>query len=1311
MSRIFLRVLLPFSLGLLSLQAQDPYDCGSLNQRACTTSDFERTNMAIGQSRKCELDLKEVDGYCRNDKRDTTFVRNSTWTGWASENQLLSISKDTPINFITWPATHNAFANTIQGFNSDKYTNQALSITDQLNRGSRHLELDPKIFNQFLGNFPLADPALRVCHSKYTALCYLPFYGNRLFGFVLKEVADWVDANPGQVVYLKIDNMADSGDMAAIETDVQRYLGNRVVPAPNAFVRWPTIQEIRNAGKSIMVVHHNASNNTSVSSRIWNATGLVQTSNRPADQNFDTCTANDGYNPNTRSQQAPTTWWDTAEGRAKTNSGDSATGLFWESEVEKAANCGVSVIGLDFFWALDSDLNISPRSGADNRLKETIWSWSENDFGRNGPAYQEPTTGTWVSFNAASVLPVACALKRPYGSPLQDRGWKITSSSIPWNLGVGNARCAEEFNNGTEEYGFAYPANGWQNRKLREVAAGRKVWLAYSVLPIANGSYSTSKLVYRMNPGGQLPAAQTLRIGAAPGTTIEAKTVGNVPIVYSIPSSPFATGEFALDIAIGASAANLPAGEYVGSLDLSLRAPFAANPEIFSLALRLVIRRQTTLHAFPSVSTAVQGQPIELNAQILNGVNPTGSIKFYRIFNANGISTGQETVAFSEVVAVSNAVKPTVSNLPLGLNTYLAAYTGDGSNLESESDPFTVNVTTRIVATPPALTINTVPNTPQPNQVITFTGLGASPVVENPSCSSWLRADLVGSSLTVGLRPGAVTFAQGTYVCTLTVKDALSAQGGGQTNIVVTFNMQTPLSATPGSISLYGATPSATNVTVTAGGNANIALTSITSPQPWILGEALESMTTPSTVAIYIDPAKLPIGISTGQLVITSQLAPTLTIPVTFNKVNPSVVTSVPVGRLVSVDGAIYTTPANFIWQPGSTHTISALSPQLDGGSRFKLSGWKNGNTPAPSQPFSYTAVAEGTVLMASFDTDYLLSTDVAPSNSGTLVRNPSSADSYYAPGALVQLVATPAANYTFSGFLGDLTGTNPTGTVSMNGPRSVAATFSQIQPISVTITSATPGAQVSVNGTSYPLPASLLWTPGTAYQLSAAAIVNGGSGTQYVYASWSNSGAQHQTITAPGTPLNLVISYQRQFLLSASASPQLGGSLNGGGWYNEGAMATLSVSASNGYSFSGFSGDLSGTATPASVLMSAPRTAVANFAVSGTPTLSATTGGARIDGPNANQRVVPIQLSNTGSGVALHPRITGITGITTVTGTGTVTLLSLTPVLFDDLIPGALGIQPLLFDWPATAQRVRITVNYSSDNGVPGATTLTIIR
>jgi hypothetical protein len=158
-------------------------------------------------------------------------------------------------------------------------------------------------------------------------------------------------------------------------------------------------------------------------------------------------------------------------------------------------------------------------------------------------------------------------------------------------------------------------------------------------------------------------------------------------------------------------------------------------------------------------------------------------------------------------------------------------------------------------------------------------------------------------------------------------------------------------------------------------------------------------------------------------------------------------VTSVPAGRLITVDGTSYTAPKTFTWAQGSGHTIGVPSPQGTG-TRFVFADWSDSG----AQTHTIRAPASQTTYTANFTTQFLLTTGVSPNGAGTVAANPPSGDGYYNSGASVQLTAKPAKGYAFSAFSGGLTGAaNPLSLV-MSEPRTVKATF-----VPVVSTSKTP--------------------------------------------------------------------------------------------------------------------------------------------------------------------------------------------------------------------------------------------------------------
>ncbi len=1291
---------------LMPALAQDVYDCGNLNQRACGVLDFEYANMVAGDNRACEHGLKKVDGVCRDDNRNTYGVRNNfTWAGWALENQTSQLGKDLPINFVTWPTAHNAYSNTRQGFESFLYTNQVLSITDQLNAGARAIELDPKYY--LMTGLPIGIPvsqlAVRLCHASSVALCALPGYANRLFGMALQEVATWLDANPGQVVYIKLDNKSLGGAMAQLELEVERYLGHRVFrdnfPNPS---RWPTLQEIRNAKKSVIIVRHN-SGDTPNGNWIFNGVGRFQKSNHPKNQDFERCIADDGRNQFDRGKNVPLTWWDSAEGRALTNFGDAFTGHFTESNVRQAAECGVSQIGLDFIHALNSTLNISPFFGPDRRFEAMIWSWEENDWGVAGPASMN-ARGRWSSLNPANALPVACARKREYGNTLQERDWRITAAEIPWNADLANARCQAEFGG---EFEFASPRNGPQNKELRTLAAGRRVWLSHSNVRVPDLTFNTTSMNFRMNPGGNAPARQFVRIGAAPDTKLSARLSAALPVAFDLPANALLNGVYEMPVDITAPASNLASGVYNTNIVFSLN-----GVDQYTLPVSLVVRALPSISVTATPSTALRGSNVSVLVKLNEAMNPTGEFKLYRVADASGNPVPLETAAVGQIRSTSRDSGEgtvTVNNLPLGTHLYVAGYFGDQSNLGAETGRFPITITERIVPTPTSLSFRFTPGDTLTSQTVALSGLGSNPAA-TPACD-WLKTDLSASNLRVVMADPIRNLAAGTYNCTVTVRDALTSQGFGQLEIPVQLAVLTTFNLQPvRPIELWGSTVASSGASITTA-NGSVVDFSATPLQPWLRVELIESNRTPGQIRIYADGNNLPVGTYRGAVRISSSLAADANFEVIFNRVNTSTITTLPAGRTVLVDGVSFRTPTNFVWQPNTQHTVS-FPESIEDGVRYRGRNWSVNGAVTAGNTVTFTASRDGQALVANLDLDYRLTASVANNQGGAISLSPTSPDGFYPSGANVDVRALAIQGWLFDRWLGSATGTDPSTRVVMSEPRSVVASFRENRTVFVTFNSNVPGTAIVVDGAAvHNLPVVLSMTPGRAYTVTAREPLVSSLDTRWPFASWSNGGSQTQTIVAPESPTGFTAYFQTEFLIRLQASPANAGTVSGGGWRTAGSPVSIGASALPGFNFAGFTGDLVSPASSATFVVTGPRNIVANFTPAGLPQLTLAPGGARTDGVAADERIVPLTLTNKGLGLSTAARITGISGIRVSGGTGTVSVMTPMPVAFGDLAPGASATRNISFQWPASAQRVQFSVTYVDSSGLTGFMTLNLFR
>ncbi len=161
-------------------------------------------------------------------------------------------------------------------------------------------------------------------------------------------------------------------------------------------------------------------------------------------------------------------------------------------------------------------------------------------------------------------------------------------------------------------------------------------------------------------------------------------------------------------------------------------------------------------------------------------------------------------------------------------------------------------------------------------------------------------------------------------------------------------------------------------------------------------------------------------------------------ISVAISQTTPShTVTTNPPGLQVTVDGTNYTSPQTFNWAVGSSHTLSATSPQSGGaGTQYVYASWSDGG----AQSHSITAPSSSATYMSNFTTQYSLTISMNPSGGGAVSP---SGTSWRTSGQSFAISATANAGYTFLNWSGDLSSSaNPT-SITMNGPKNVKANFS----------------------------------------------------------------------------------------------------------------------------------------------------------------------------------------------------------------------------------------------------------------------------
>src|SRR4029077_16258045 len=247
-------------------------------------------------------------------------------------------------------------------------------------------------------------------------------------------------------------------------------------------------------------------------------------------------------------------------------------------------------------------------------------------------------------------------------------------------------------------------------------------------------------------------------------------------------------------------------------------------------------------------------------------------------------------------------------------------------------------------------------------------------------------------------------------------------------------------------------------------------------------------------------------------------------------------------------------------------------------------------HTVAPTTNKTYTA---------TFRLQYNLT--MAHGTGGTVTP----ASGYKNSGAIVSIHATATNGYSFNSWAGSGTGsysgTNNPASITMNGPITETASFTQ-NPIQVTVQTSPTGRSFSVDGTPYTTAQTFSWVPGSSHTIATTSPQSGGTDVQYVWTNWTGGGAISHTV-APTSNTTYTANFSTQYYLTMAHGT--GGTVTPpSGWKNSGMTVSISATPTNNnqvsYAFIGWTGSgagsYSGTNNPASITMNGPITETASF-------------------------------------------------------------------------------------------------------------------
>ena len=225
-----------------------------------------------------------------------------------------------------------------------------------------------------------------------------------------------------------------------------------------------------------------------------------------------------------------------------------------------------------------------------------------------------------------------------------------------------------------------------------------------------------------------------------------------------------------------------------------------------------------------------------------------------------------------------------------------------------------------------------------------------------------------------------------------------------------------------------------------------------------------------------------------------------------------------------------------------------------------------------------------------------------------------------YNQGQSCTVTATANTGYTFTNWTenGNVVSTQANYTFNVTGNRTLVANF-QAQPQNYTISvSANPNNGGTVSG-------------GGTYQQGQSCTVHATANTGYTFTNWTENGNvvstnANYTFTVTGNR-TLVANFQAQpqnYTISVSANPNNGGTVSGGGTYQQGQSCTVHATANTGYTFTNWTenGNVVSTNANYTFTVNGNRTLVANFQMQSytiTVTANPANGGTVSGGGNFN--------------------------------------------------------------------------------------------
>ena len=316
---------------------------------------------------------------------------------------------------------------------------------------------------------------------------------------------------------------------------------------------------------------------------------------------------------------------------------------------------------------------------------------------------------------------------------------------------------------------------------------------------------------------------------------------------------------------------------------------------------------------------------------------------------------------------------------------------------------------------------------------------------------------------------------------------------------------------------------------------------------------------------------------------------------------------TVPDGLQLLADGAPVSTPVTLEWGWNTAHTVAAVSPTADlGGRAWVFQSWSDGGQPAHTyqvdpSPAAATLVATFLPRVAAtlLTVPVGLNLTVDGQDAATPLNLSWASGQNHSLTAPLRQTDASGTPWVFREWSNGAANAQTIAVADSQAATGIRLTATYDPRSRILLTSTPSGMALSVDGGACRTPCEVERSVGSTVALVAPASVPDGDGVRLDFSGWQ--GTAGPSLTAVAGIMRIAALYRTSYRLSLNSQPATAVSwrvapASADGFYAAGTAVAVGLDAASGMTFHGWTGDWSGAANPASVIMNGPHAATAVF-------------------------------------------------------------------------------------------------------------------